>query len=429
MLTQLHVGMKMRIAACSMIYRKSLRLTKNVLGDTTTGQVVNLLSNDVSRLELAVLFVHYLWVGPLEVVIVFFVMYREIQISAIFGILFLLLFVPLQIVLGKLNSKLRLKTALRTDERVRMMNEIIQGIQVIKMYAWEKPLSVMVEAARKKEIHVIRYVSYLRGILLSFIMFTTRVSVFLSLVGYALLGNQITAQKAFMITALYNMLRQSMTVFFPQGVGQLAETVVSVQRIQKFMLSEELPSSDNTCSGDDATTDVECDGSVSFTGVSAKWSGESTENTLTNINLSVPGGTLLAIVGPVGAGKSSLLNVVLRELKIDAGAISIKGSVSYAAQEPWLFSSSVKQNILFGLPMDKEKYRKVVKCCALERDFELLPNGDRTLMGDRGVSLSGGQKARINLARSLYRDASIYLLDDPLSAVDTHVSLLNVFTI
>lgn len=149
MLSQLHVGMKIRLAMCSMIYRKALRLSKNALGDTTVGQVVNLLSNDVGRLDLAVLFIHYLWVGPLETVVVTYLMSREVGISSIYGVLFMLAFIPIQAYLGKKTSAWRLKTALCTDERVRMMNEIIQGIQVIKMYAWEKPFGRVIEFARK----------------------------------------------------------------------------------------------------------------------------------------------------------------------------------------------------------------------------------------------------------------------------------------
>lgn len=148
-LAQLHCGMKMRVAVCSMIYRKALKLSKNALGDTTAGQVVNLLSNDVSRLDLAIMFVHYLWVGPVETVIVTYLMYREIGVSAFVGVAFLLSFIPLQGWLGKKTSTLRLRTALLTDERVRMMNEIIQGVQVIKMYAWERPFGRMVSLARR----------------------------------------------------------------------------------------------------------------------------------------------------------------------------------------------------------------------------------------------------------------------------------------
>uniref|UniRef100_A0A2H8TSM5 Putative multidrug resistance-associated protein lethal(2)03659 n=1 Tax=Melanaphis sacchari TaxID=742174 RepID=A0A2H8TSM5_9HEMI len=153
----------------------------------------------------------------------------------------------------------------------------------------------------------------------------------------------------------------------------------------------------------------------------AKWTDAQTENSLENINLTVKPGRLVAVIGPVGAGKSSLLHAILRELPLSEGNISVRGVVSYASQEPWLFAGSVQQNILFGLPMDKERYKKVIKVCALKTDFEQFPYGDRTIVGERGVSLSGGQRARINLARAIYKPADIYLLDDPLSAVDTHV--------
>lgn len=460
MLSQLHLGMKLRVAACSMIYRKSLRLSKTALGDTTAGQVVNLLSNDVGRLDLAVLFVHYLWIGPLETIVVTYLMYREIGISAVFGVIFLLMFIPLQAYLGKKTSVLRLQTALRTDERVRLMNEIIQGIQVIKMYTWEKPFAKLVALARKKEIKVIRYVSYIRGTLLSFIMFTTRVSIFISLIAYALLGNFVTAEKAFTITAYYNILRATMTIFFPQGIAQFAEAIVSVGRIQKFMSYEEVEaaigvtmtdpekneddrsldssSSEDPKAGKDQTKMIkhsESDGlnensdskqHLSEAGVivdsaTARWDPKASEYTLEGVNLHVQPGTLVAVIGPVGAGKSSLIHAILGELPLEGGTIKVNGEVSYASQEPWLFSATIRQNILFGLPMDKERYRKVVKTCALERDFQLFSNGDKTIVGERGVSLSGGQKARISLARAVYRRAEVYLLDDPLSAVDSHV--------
>lgn len=359
----------------------------------------------------------------------------------------MLMFIPFQAYLGKKTSVLRLKTALRTDERVRLMNEIIQGIQVIKMYAWEKPFGKMIEYVRGKEIKVIKYVSYIRGILLSFIMFTTRVSIFISLVAFALLGNLVTAEKAFVITAYYNILRVTMTVFFPQGVGQLAETLVSIRRIQNFMMYEEIYDKQNgdgdktyTSSSSSLEDDSDTDGDftqddidrlntahlsqagVIIKNLKARWDEDTTEYTLNNVNLRAQPGTLVAIIGPVGAGKSSLFQAILGELPPESGSIQVNGVISYAAQEPWLFTGTVRSNILFGQMYDRERYRQVVRKCALERDFALLPHGDRTVVGERGASLSGGQKARIGLARACYRKAAVYLLDDPLSAVDTHVS-------
>uniref|UniRef100_A0A1A9WJ69 Multidrug resistance-associated protein lethal(2)03659 n=1 Tax=Glossina brevipalpis TaxID=37001 RepID=A0A1A9WJ69_9MUSC len=453
MLGTMHIGMKIRVAMCSMIYRKALRLSKTALGNTTAGQVVNLISNDVGRLDLAMLFIHYLWVGPLETLLITYLMYREIKIAAVFGVAFMLMFIPLQGWLGNKTSVLRLRTALRTDERVRMMNEIISGIQVIKMYAWEMPFGRMVEFARKKEINSIRQSSYIRGILLSFIMFLTRVCIFLSLVGFVLLSNFLTAEQAFVITAYYNTLRSTMTVFFPQGITQLAETLVSIKRIQNYMMYEEtdvidksLDTLDTNYPGSNQSTVMKDDDKVldddeaekeplvanshamlSEAGIiinnlKAKWDPKASELTLDDVNLRVQPGTLVAIIGPVGAGKSSsIIQSILGELRPDSGSVKVNGSVSYASQEPWLFTGTVRQNILFGQPLEKKRYRAVIKKCALERDFDLLPYGDKTIVGERGASLSGGQKARISLARAVYRKTSIYLLDDPLSAVDTHV--------
>ncbi|XP_075146932.1 putative multidrug resistance-associated protein lethal(2)03659 [Haematobia irritans] len=450
MLGTMHVGMKIRVAMCSMIYRKSLRLSKTALGSTTAGQVVNLISNDVGRLDLATIFIHYLWVGPMETCLITYLMYAKIGIAAVFGVAFMMMFIPLQGWLGKKTSVLRLRTALRTDERVRMMNEIISGIQVIKMYAWEYPFGKIVAYARKKEINSIRHSSYIRGILLSFIMFLTRVSIFLSLVGFVLLSKTLTAEIAFVITAYYNILRTTMTVFFPQGISQLAETLVSIKRIQNFMLYEETDVVDKSVDyinydGSNQSTVIKQDdrimeeddaekqplvsnghatlseAGIIISKVKAKWDPSATEYTLDDVNLRVQPGTLVAIIGTVGSGKSSLIQSILGELKPECGSIKVNGTFSYASQEPWLFTGTVRQNILFGQPFDRRRYNSVVKKCALERDFELLPYGDKTVVGERGASLSGGQKARISLARAVYRKTSIYLLDDPLSAVDTHV--------
>ncbi|XP_028159464.1 probable multidrug resistance-associated protein lethal(2)03659 isoform X1 [Ostrinia furnacalis] len=486
MMAILHMGMKFRVACCSLIYRKSLRLSKTALGETTVGQVVNLLSNDVNRFDVAIIFLHYLWIGPLATVIITYLMWLEISWAAVVGVGFMLLFIPLQAYLGKRTSVLRLKTALRTDERVRLMNEILSGIQVIKMYTWEKPFADLVAKARKQEIKQIRATSYIRGVLTSFIMFTTRICLFCSILAYVLVNNVISAKQVFVITSFYNILRQTMTVFFPQGIAQIAEATISIKRLQSFMLYEdtskpvpglaeiqtstkpkdkkdleeaakedetprETPKASETSetllaetskqdeakgngnatlapleSGEEddqeLSTRVEEDSrGVRLKHATAKWIVSHTENTLTDLSLTIKPGKLIAVIGPVGAGKSSLLHVLLRELPLQSGSVHIGGTVSYASQEPWLFAGSVRQNILFGQAMDRPRYNTVVRRCALDRDFALLPHGDKTVVGERGVSLSGGQRARISLARAVYKRADIYLLDDPLSAVDAHV--------
>ncbi|XP_011138927.1 probable multidrug resistance-associated protein lethal(2)03659 isoform X1 [Harpegnathos saltator] len=460
MMAILHMGMKIRVACCSLIYRKSLKLTRTALGETTIGQAVNLLSNDVSRFDVAIIFLHYLWIGPLETIVLTYFMYMEVEISSLIGVAVLLLFIPLQGWLGKKSSVLRFKTAIRTDERVRLTNEIISGIQAIKMYTWEKPFSALIEMARKKEINVIRATSYIRGVTMSFIIFTTRMSLFITVLVYVLFDNKITAEKVFMVTAYYNILRTTMTVFFPQGITQTAEAMVSIRRLQKFMMYDEIDhtsKSESMINGKKDSKDimqVDITGNakekkkvnqekddqqvqydqgdhagrgdrneyiISIENASAKWLDHEKEDTLQNITIKMRPGELIAVVGQVGSGKSSLMNVILKELPLHTGTIKVNNSVAYASQEPWLFAGSVRQNILFGRKMDQFRYDRVIKVCQLKRDFSLLPYGDKTIVGERGISLSGGQRARINLARAVYAESDIYLLDDPLSAVDAHV--------
>ncbi|KAL0614677.1 Multidrug resistance-associated protein 4 [Plecturocebus cupreus] len=154
----------------------------------------------------------------------------------------------------------------------------------------------------------------------------------------------------------------------------------------------------------------------------AFWDKASETPTLQDLSFTVRPGELLAVIGPVGAGKSSLLSAVLGELAPSHGLVNVRGRIAYVSQQPWVFSGTVRSNILFGKKYEKERYEKVIKACALKKDLQLLEDGDLTVIGDRGTTLSGGQKARVNLARAVYQDADIYLLDDPLSAVDAEVS-------
>lgn len=438
MMHMMHLAMKMRVSVSSAIYRKALRLSRTALGGTTTGQVVNLVSNDLGRFDRALIHLHFLWLGPLELLIALYFLYEQIGVSALYGVAILLLYLPLQAYLSRLTSRLRLRTAMRTDRRVRMMNEIIAGIQVIKMYAWEKPFEKLVASTRASEMSVIRKVNYIRGVLLSFEITLGRIAIFASLLAFVLSGGQLTSERAFCVTAFYNILRRTVSKFFPSGMSQVAELLVSMQRISQFMQREETnvpyPDDDegdedrvpmehkNLLNGKDPQQPLSSsEVYLEIKDLRARWNKEQNEPILDNINMRLENKQLVAVIGSVGAGKSSLIQAILGELSPEAGSVQLEGRLSYAAQEPWLFSASVRDNILFGLPLEKQRYRTVVKMCALERDFELLDHGDKTLVGERGASLSGGQRARISLARAVYRKADVYLLDDPLSAVDSHV--------
>lgn len=263
----------------------------------------------------------------------------------------------------------------------------------------------------------------MKAVYSSFIMFTSRTALFVTIIIYVLpYNNIINAQQVFLLTAFYNIIRHSMTILFPQGLAVLAETKISINRLTKFLMySEQIPSIEQHNGYNEKDGNIKDNNVVVIENGNAKWIETQNEHIFRDISVKITKGQLIAIIGPVGSGKSSLFHVILNELPLLTGRVSVNGKISYAAQEPWLFSNNVRQNILFGDEMNKEHYRTVVNRCALEEDFKLFPYGDKTMVGERGISLSGGQRARINLARAVYKEADIYLLDDPLSAVDTHV--------
>lgn len=202
------------------------------------------------------------------------------------------------------------------------------------------------------------------------------------------------------------------------ALTSVAEGLISVNRIQEFLLLHKMPESDEVT----PKNRKDLKNGIIFRNASAYWSQNDHSNVgLSSVDTNIGAENLTAIIGQVGCGKTTLLEVVLKELPLTEGEMEVNGVISYSDQKAWIFEGSIKNNIIFTNEFNAERYKTVVHICALERDFELLPHGDETIVGDRGVSLSGGQKARVNLARTIYKKADIYLLDDPLSAVDVHV--------
>ncbi|KAG1942233.1 multidrug resistance-associated protein 4 [Pimephales promelas] len=412
----LRAGMKIRIAMCHMIYRKALCLSATAMGQTTTGQIVNLLSNDVNKFDEVTIFLHFLWVGPLQAAAVIGLLWQEIGPSCLAGMAVLLFLMPLQTMFGKLFSKYRSKTAALTDNRIRTMNEVVSGIRIIKMYAWEKPFAALVTDVRRKEISKIMNSSYLRGLNMASFFTANKIILFVTFTVYVLVGNTISASRVFVAVSLYSAVRLTVTLFFPSAIEKVSETAISIRRIKKFLLLDELVRTNTPLSQEEKK-----EASVEIQDLMCYWDKTLDAPTLQNLSFTVKPGQLLAVIGPVGAGKSSLLSSVLGELPAEKGVIKVKGELTYASQQPWVFPGTIRSNILFGKELQPQRYERVLKACALKRDMELLPDGDLTVIGDRGATLSGGQKARVNLARAVYQDADIYLLDDPLSAVDSEV--------
>ncbi|XP_046887532.1 ATP-binding cassette sub-family C member 4-like [Hypomesus transpacificus] len=411
-------GMKIRVAMCHMIYKKALCLSSAAMTKTTTGQIVNLLSNDVNKFDEVTIFLHFLWVGPLQAAAVIWLLWGEIGPSCLAGMALLVFLMPLQTMFGRLFSKFRSQTAVLTDDRIRTMNEVVSGIRIIKMYAWEKPFSALVHEVRRKEISKIMSSSYLRGLNMASFFSASKVIVFVTFTVYVLLGNPISASRVFVAVGLYSAIRLTVTLFFPYAIERLSEALVSIRRIQNFLLLDEIRS---TTSSLDVHLEDKLEASVEVQDLICYWDKSLDAPSLLNVSLTVTSEQLLAVIGPVGAGKSSLLSSILGELPHDKGVLKVRGQLAYACQQPWVFPGTIRSNILFGKEFHPQKYEKVLRACALKRDMELLPDGDLTLIGDRGATLSGGQKARVNLARAVYQDADIYLLDDPLSAVDAEV--------
>ncbi|KYN05541.1 Multidrug resistance-associated protein 4 [Cyphomyrmex costatus] len=462
-LQSLHIGMRIRVSCSSLLYRKTLcnyllkllqllRLNRASMNQTGTGQIMNLLSNDVNRFDQLTAFLNYIWIMPFQIIIIGTIMWRKIGISVLVGIGSLLIIaLAVQGTFSVLSRRIRALIAPLTDRRVQLLSELVAGIQVVKMYAWEKPFSKIVSVTRELEIQKIKFSSYVRATYLAIIVFTERLTLYFALITFVLMGNDLTADVTYEMSTYFNMLQLTAALYFPHALIMLGESMVSLNRLEDFLLMDEV---NMGCS--EKTTQLQCkspksneennaenqidryisrNGSIGLSEpqglsdlavhvklqrVSANWISGQLPPTLCNISLTIKPGQLCAMVGAVGSGKSSVLHLLLKELNPGAGNPNLR--ISYASQEPWLFGGTVRDNILFGQPYDKTRYIQVANVCALTKDFQQFPQGDMTLVGDRGVSLSGGQRARINLARAVYRQADLYLFDDPLSAVDTHVA-------
>ncbi|XP_063262505.1 ATP-binding cassette sub-family C member 2 [Prinia subflava] len=408
------LGINVRASLIAAIYKKSLTMSGATRKESTVGETVNLMSADAQRFMDLANFIHQLWSGPLQITLSIVFLWRELGPSVLAGIATMVLLLPINAFLVAKAKKIQERNMKNKDERMKIMTEILNGIKILKLFAWEPSFEKRVNEIRARELKNLLNFSYLQSV--SVFVFTCA-PFLVSLASFAVYvlvdeNNILDAKKAFTAISLFNVLRFPMAML-PMVLSSLVQTNVSTVRLERYLSGEDLDTSaihHNPIAGS----------AVRFTDATFAWEQNSSA-AIRDVTLDIAPGSLVAVVGAVGSGKSSLVSAMLGEMENIKGHINIQGSVAYVPQQAWIQNATLKDNIIFGSELDEARYQQVLKACALLPDLELLPAGDQTEIGEKGINLSGGQKQRVSLARAVYSDADIYILDDPLSAVDAHV--------
>lgn len=420
------VQVKVRGALVHMIFQKSTRLSAGARAVFTQGNIQNMMSTDSRTVADVVLYINMLWsaMGQILIALVLLIQLLGLLPTSI-GVLVMVASIPMESRFVSLTKSLREAASAWTDDRVKVVGEAIQGIKVVKLYAWELSFIERILEKRQSELGLVRkalMVSAWNSTLVSSIPTFLSLAIFTT---YALLTTNLDAAVIFPAIALFNILRPPLLIF-PYTAVSCARAAASMARVKRFLLADELVSLQ---SGEHRVTESEFESArsdVIADDASFSWSSSSeavARPSLARVSLRVPSGALVCVVGGTGCGKSTLLASLLGEVPILSGKAGIrpKRSVSLAEQVPFIKSGTIRDNILFGLPFDLRRYNRVIKVCCLVPDLRILPGGDMTEIGGRGINLSGGQRSRVSMARVAYANADVALLDDPLSAVDAHV--------
>ncbi|XP_038033035.2 ATP-binding cassette sub-family C member 10 isoform X2 [Anas platyrhynchos] len=419
-----------RAAVISAIYRKALRVGGTRLSRFTVGEIVNFMSTDASRLVNFCLSFHEVWSLPFQFAITLYLLYQQVGVAFLGGLALALLLVPINKVIANRIMMSNKEMLQHKDARVKLMTEFLRGIRVIKFYAWEKHFSSRINACRAQELQKLRAIKYLDAVCVYLWAALPVVVSIVIFITYVLLGHQLTATKVFTALALVGMLILPLNSF-PWVLNGTLEAKVSLDRIQRFLELEDQDLEAYYALGSPSGTAS----AIEMRGADFSWAPVKEESSsqpfptgtlqLHIENLSVRKGMLLGVVGKVGSGKSSLLAAITGELVKQGGRVyvcDLEQGFGLATQEPWIQFATVRENILFGRDYNARLYEEVLDACALSEDLNILPAGDQTEVGENGVTLSGGQKARIALARAVYQEKELYLLDDPLAAVDADVA-------
>ncbi|XP_074237714.1 multidrug resistance-associated protein 1 isoform X3 [Saimiri boliviensis] len=411
-------GMRIKTAVVGAVYRKALVITSSARKSSTVGEIVNLMSVDAQRFMDLATYINMVWSAPLQVILALYLLWLNLGPSVLAGVAVMVLMVPFNAVMAMKTKTYQVAHMKSKDNRIKLMNEILNGIKVLKLYAWELAFKDKVLDIRQEELKVLKKSAYLAAVGTFTWVCTPFLVALCTFAVYVTVDekNILDAQKAFVSLALFNILRFPLNIL-PMVISSIVQASVSLKRLRIFLSHEELEpdSIERRPVKDGGGTN-----SITVRNATFTWA-RSEPPTLNGITFSIPEGALVAVVGQVGCGKSSLLSALLAEMEKVEGHVAVKGSLAYVPQQAWIQNDSLRENILFGCQLEEQYYKSVIQACALLPDLEILPSGDRTEIGEKGVNLSGGQKQRVSLARAVYCNSDVYLFDDPLSAVDAHV--------
>ncbi|KAG2058537.1 hypothetical protein BDR06DRAFT_1004242 [Suillus hirtellus] len=437
-------GVLLRGGLITAIYSRSLQLSARARVNLSNGELVNHISTDVSRIDFCMGYFHMSWTTLIQLTICLVLLLINLGPSALAGFALLLVATPVQTYAVKRLFSLRMKSMAWTDKRSKTLQEILSGMRVIKFFSWEVPFLKRISDYRRNEMAYIRTLLIIKSAMNAVAISLPSLASVIAFVTFSLTGHSLTAANVFTSLTLFNLARLPL-MFLPLSLSSIADAATACDRLLAVFEAETL----------DEILAINCDlnAAVRAEGVSFTWDGlpprpedlkkkakgskmgmnagkrkppstpppaladDGNIFKVTDIDLEIPRGQLVAIVGAVGAGKTSLLQGLIGEMRRTSGNVEFGGSVGYCAQVAWIQNATIRENICFGRPFEEERYWKAVRDACLEPDLEMLPNYDLT----EGISLSGGQKQRINICRAIYCNTDIQIFDDPLSALDAHV--------
>ncbi|XP_042486265.1 ABC transporter C family member 3-like [Macadamia integrifolia] len=412
-----NMAIRVRAALFSIIYKKGFRLSSQSKQDHTNGENINLISVDVERISFFNWYLHDIWRIPIQIILALLVLYTRLGVASLVAFVTTMIFMLANFPLGKLQEKFQGELLDSKDQRMKVTSEALRNMRILKLQAWEMKFLAKITKLRKFETKWLKKLIYTSA-MTAFVYSSAPVFVSMVTFGFCIfMGIPLDSGKILSALATFEIL-QVPIYNLPDTISMVVQTKVSLHRITLFLCLDNLhPNIVQKLPRDGTKIAVEIvKGNFS-------WNLHSPNLTLKDLNFQVSHGMRVAVCGFVGSGKSSLLSCILGEVPKISGAIRLHGTKAYVAQSPWIQSGKIVDNILFGKEMDKDRYEMILEACSLNMDLGLFAFGDQTIIGERGINLSGGQKQRIQIARAMYHDADIYLLDDPFSAVDAQTGI------